>query len=399
MIIRARSVVTMDGAPIANGAVVVNGNKIATVDEWETVRRENSGDVIDLGECALLPGLINAHCHLDYTGLRGKIPRRPSFTDWIRAINTEKAKLTPDDYVRAINEGFAEALLFGTTSIANLTGFPELISRVRAPIRTWWLAELINIRNALEPENSVEETLRLLPASSEGIGLAPHAPYTASAELYRCCEKAAKGRDILLTTHLAESKEEMMMSFDRGGPLAEFLDSISQDLFEYNGMTPVEHLSEFCHLDERWLLVHVNEILPSDFNRLGKGHIVHCPRSHAYFEHTPFEFAKLREHGINICLGTDSLASNDDLSLFAEMRQLRKTEPLLSGRDLLELATINPARALRRENSLGRLRAGHRADLIAVPCHADDENIYDEVVEFEDMVPWMLIDGVRLETP
>ncbi|MGZ5005674.1 MAG: amidohydrolase family protein, partial [Chthoniobacterales bacterium] len=191
MIIRARSVVTMDGAPIANGAVVVNGNKIATVDEWETVRRENSGDVIDLGECALLPGLINAHCHLDYTGLRGKIPRRPSFTDWIRAINTEKAKLTPDDYVRAINEGFAEALLFGTTSIANLTGFPELISRVRAPIRTWWLAELINIRNALEPENSVEETLRLLPASSEGIGLAPHAPYTASAELYRCCEKAA----------------------------------------------------------------------------------------------------------------------------------------------------------------------------------------------------------------
>ncbi|MGZ5504294.1 MAG: amidohydrolase family protein, partial [Chthoniobacterales bacterium] len=61
MIIRARSVVTMDGAPIANGAVVVNGNKIATVDEWETVRRENSGDVIDLGECALLPGLINAH--------------------------------------------------------------------------------------------------------------------------------------------------------------------------------------------------------------------------------------------------------------------------------------------------------------------------------------------------
>ncbi|MDQ2919206.1 MAG: hypothetical protein M3R10_04930, partial [Verrucomicrobiota bacterium] len=114
MIIRARAVVTMDGASIANGAIAVSEDEITDVGEWESVRRRNSGEVIDLGECALLPGLINAHCHLDYTCLRGKLTRPSSFTDWIRAINSEKARLSADDYVRSIDEGFAEARRFGT---------------------------------------------------------------------------------------------------------------------------------------------------------------------------------------------------------------------------------------------------------------------------------------------
>ena len=87
--------------------------------------------VVDLGEQALLPGLINAHCHLDYTCLRGKIPRQKSFTDWIRAINAEKSKLSPVDFIASINEGFAETKRFGTTTIANLTAFPELVRRFR----------------------------------------------------------------------------------------------------------------------------------------------------------------------------------------------------------------------------------------------------------------------------
>src|SRR5204863_2009013 len=101
---------------------------IVDVGKFPEVSARHSGqEIIDLGEQALLPGLINAHCHLDYTCLRGKIPRQKSFTDWIRAINSEKSKLTPEDYVASINEGFAEAKRFGTTTIVNLTAFPELI--------------------------------------------------------------------------------------------------------------------------------------------------------------------------------------------------------------------------------------------------------------------------------
>src|SRR5437016_10064280 len=146
MIIRERTIVTMDGAPIENGAVAVSENQIADVGKFDEIRARNAGEIVDLGDQALLPGLINAHCHLDYTRLRGKISPQKSFTDWIRAINTEKANLSAKDYLASINEGFAEAKGFGTTTIANLTAFPGLISRITPPIRTWWFAELIDVR-------------------------------------------------------------------------------------------------------------------------------------------------------------------------------------------------------------------------------------------------------------
>src|SRR5881398_3420032 len=146
MIIRARTVVTMDGAPIENGAVAVSKNQIADVGKFDEIRARNAGEIVDLGEQALLPGLINAHCHLDYTCLRGKIPPQKLFADWIHAINTEKANLSPKDYLASINDGFSEAKRFGTTTIANLTAIPELISRITPPIRTWWFAELIDVR-------------------------------------------------------------------------------------------------------------------------------------------------------------------------------------------------------------------------------------------------------------
>ena len=99
MIVRARAIATMDGPPVENGAVAISGDRIVDVGKFDQIKTRNSGAVVDFGEQALLPGLINAHCHLDYTCLRGKIPRQKSFPDWIRAINEEKSKLSPDDYI------------------------------------------------------------------------------------------------------------------------------------------------------------------------------------------------------------------------------------------------------------------------------------------------------------
>src|SRR6059036_1989422 len=184
MILRARTVVTMDEAPIENGAVAVSGNRIIDVGKFPEISARHSGqEIVDLGEQALLPGLINAHCHLDYTCLRGKIPPQKSFADWIRAINTEKANLSPKDYLASINEGFAEAKRFGTTTIANLTAFPELIPKISAPIHTWWFAELIDVRapacaeaTAGRPDRAgeiVELAIESLK-SAHNWGLAPH---------------------------------------------------------------------------------------------------------------------------------------------------------------------------------------------------------------------------------
>ena len=148
MIIRAQVVVTMDGPPIENGAVRVRGERIIEVGKFPDLA--DTDEIVDLGDRILLPGLINAHCHLDYTCLHGKIPPSQSFADWIRAINAKKAKLSAEDYIASINQGFAEAKQFGTTTIANLTAFPELIAQVQEPIRTWWFAELIDVRQRLE---------------------------------------------------------------------------------------------------------------------------------------------------------------------------------------------------------------------------------------------------------
>jgi aminodeoxyfutalosine deaminase len=409
MIIRARVVVTMDGPPIENGAVAVSGDRIDDVGKFSEIsKRYSAPKVFDLGEQALLPGLINAHCHLDYTCLRGKIPRQELFTDWIRAINAEKAKLSLEDYVASINQGFAEAKRFGTTTIANLTAFPELVSRIQPSIRTWWFAELIDVRDPSRANEIVDVPVEQLKSAAHW-GLAPHAPFTASENLYRRCEEIARREDVLLTTHLAESREEMSMFRDASGSLYDFLKEIGRDMSECGRQSPVARFLEMLgrggspnrpraiEVNRPYLIAHLNEIAQSDFELLtkfpNKFSIVHCPRSHDYFGHSPFQFHKLRELEFNICLGTDSLASNDGLSLFAEMRAFQKKFPDVSPEEILKMVTVNGARALQQENSLGQIRSGSSADLIAVPC-AGSTSAFEEIVAFDDQeASWSMIGG------
>jgi len=405
MIIRARTVATMDGPPIEDGGVVISGNRIIEVGEFPGVSARHSGqETVDLGEQALLPGLINAHCHLDYTCLRGKIPSRKSFADWIRAINAEKAKLGADDYLASITDGFAEAKRFGTTTVANLTAFPELISQIRSPIRTWWFAELIDLRSPERANELVDLAIKSLQ-SEEKWGLAPHALFTASRDLYRRCEEVARRENVLLTTHLAESPEEMEMFREGSGPLYEFMKSIGRLMNDCGKETPLANFLTIrdyssalraARNDKDWLIAHLNELTESDFDLLETAkrrfHVVHSPRSHGYFAHNRFPFHKLRALGLNICLGTDSLASNENLSLFAEMRAFQRSEPRMSPDKILEMVTVNAALALHQENALGRIRPGFRADLISIPC-SGSANLFQEIVGFDGPVNWMMVNG------
>jgi cytosine/adenosine deaminase-related metal-dependent hydrolase len=122
-------------------------------------------------------------------------------------------------------------------------------------------------------------------------------------------------------------------------------------------------------------------------------HVAHCPVSHRYFGHKKFEFKRLRDLGANICLGTDSLASNDTLNLFAEMRALQKTEPWLRAEELLATVTVNPALALRRADDLGKITPGACADLISLPFNGDIATVCDEIVNHEKPIDWMMVDG------
>jgi aminodeoxyfutalosine deaminase len=399
MMIRARTVVTMDGAPVENGAVVVSKNRIVDVGRYNDLKTHNSGNAIDLGDQVLLPGLINTHCHLDYTCLRGKIPTQKSFTDWVRAINAEKSELSPKDYVASIRHGFEEAKRFGTTAVANLTAFPELIPQIRPPIRSCWFAELIDIRapeRAIDQVESAIESLSRARSRSAPWGLAPHALFTASKDLFRRCAEIAAQNDTLLTTHLAESSEEMEMFHDASGPLYDFIKSIGRPMNDCGNETPLRLF--LGTIDQRalprWIVAHLNEFADSDFDLLErpgqKFHVAHCPRSHQFFRRDRFAFERLRALGFNVCLGTDSLASNDNLSLFAEMRAFQTAFPSISAEEILRMATVNSARALGQENALGSICSGAVADLIALPLSG--RNLFEEIVAFTGE-PWMMIGG------
>ena len=126
MILRARAVIPVSQAPIDDGAVVVTGNTITAVGPFAEIRAAHSGEITDLGERVLLPGLVNAHCHLDYTMMRHAIVPPKSFTAWVQRINALKRSLDSADYLAAIERGFLELKRSGTTGVCNIEAFPEL---------------------------------------------------------------------------------------------------------------------------------------------------------------------------------------------------------------------------------------------------------------------------------
>ena len=189
---------------------------------------------------------------------------------------------------------------------------------------------------------------------------------------------------------------------DGRGPLFDFMRAIGRRMHDCGSATPLALLLSTGMLDEQWIVAHLNELTRDDLARLAaapKFHIAHCPRSHAYFGHERFRFAELRALGFNICLGTDSLVSNEDLSLFAEMRQLARNEPTLSPRELLQTVTVNAAAALGQHEVIGKVRAGFAADLFAVPWHGRASDLLADIVAFDEKIPWLMVDGEVKRSP
>jgi cytosine/adenosine deaminase-related metal-dependent hydrolase len=229
--------------------------------------------------------------------------------------------------------------------------------------------------------------------------------------LFCRCEEISQPDNILLTTHLAESRAEMQMFHDASGPLYEFLKNIGRPMDDCGNTTPLERFVdsigrggspnrprtiEVNRPYHSWIVAHLNELAESDFELLERSapkfHIVHCPRSHNYFGHSPFAFERLRSIGFNVCLGTDSLASNESLSLFDEMRAFQKNFPNVYPEEILRMVTVNPAHALRQEDALGRIRPGFEADLVAVSCSGSTD-VFEQIISFEGTVTWVIVNG------
>ena len=406
MIVRARILVPIASPPILNGAVRIEGETVTALGPAADLLPAPGEEVVDLDQHLLLPGLINAHCHLDYSMLRFAISPQRSFTQWIQRINALKRCLDTEDYLAAIHKGFRELQHWGTTTVCNIESFPELLPRIAPPpVRTWWFYEMIDVRHRTATEEVVSGALTFFdqnPALLGGWGLSPHAPYTASRTLYELSNACSARHNMPLTTHLAESREEFCMFRDAEGPLYEFLNHLQRPMSDCgHGQTPFATLWNSGCIDQRWILAHMNELTEGDLQLLAEAprerlpHVVHCPGSHHYFGHAPFQFRALQALGVNLCTGTDSLASTDTLNLFQELRRLGESEPGLSPLTLLETATVNPARALGMAGKLGQISPGALADLIALPCppNLPADSAHQAILQCRTPVVWTLLHG------
>ena len=399
---RCRNLVTMDSGEFVDGAFVVAGNLFGSVGRAADVLPHHHGEVIDLGDVIVLPGLINAHCHLEYGLLRGVILPSRNFPQWIERINALKRSLTDADYVTGIESGFQELRHYGVTTVLNILSAPQVMPLLSPPaIRSWFYLELIDVRPRPWIDDYAFGSWSFFePAKSwlGGFGLSPHAPYTASAELYRLSNECAQSLQMPLTTHISESWAEYeMFAFGRG-ELFDFLQKMGRRMHDCGATTPLRYLLSSNLIGEHSIIVHANELDQADFALLAKSEwhnlsIVHCPKSHRFLHHNRFSMEKLCEIGLNICIGTDSLASNDSLNLFSEMRVAHRNFPSLSSLDLLKMVTVNPAQALQQNHKLGRIAPGFLADAIAIPYSGDAEMVYNAIVENRSSIEWMIVDG------
>jgi cytosine/adenosine deaminase-related metal-dependent hydrolase len=402
-------VVPVAAPPIPDGAVWISGHQIRAVGSWSEIReipKAAQGPVTDLGEAAVFPGLVNAHCHLDYTAMTGLLMPPREFPDWIKGILTLKSQWTDSEFADSWLLGARQQLETGTTTVANIETRAHQLAGLRAatPLRIFSFLEMTGIRSGREPERILAEAmevLKSLPPNRGGVGLSPHAPYSTSPELLRVVADAARRDGWRITCHVAESEPEFDMFMYRRGSLFSWLENQRTNADCGLG-SPVQHLHRYGLLDAPLLAVHVNCLWGDDARRLAArgASVVHCPRSHAYFSHPRFQREALTEAGVPICIGTDSLASTRAsrdgapvLSLIDELRTLASDDPGLSPRRMLAEVTVNPARALGLKSVLGELSTGALADLLVIPHGGSVSTVEEALIHHRGSVGATMIGG------
>jgi aminodeoxyfutalosine deaminase len=336
-----------------------------------------ASDEIDLGEVAVLPGLVNAHTHLELSWMRGRIPETDDFDGWIRRIIELKHEAVAhgDAVAAAIDEAIREARAFGTVAVGDITN----TLATAGPLRAHGMAgivfhELLGFRSEDAESLMQDATARLQnEAASDFLRhtLAPHAPYSVSPALFGLIRAALQRVPFSRSSvHLGESAAEIEFLKSGTGPCRTGLERMGK--WEPSWVTPrcgpVEYLDRMGFLDDRVLVVHGVKFVAAELKRLAAlgATVVTCPRGNIRTGAGTPPLEDFYESGVRLAVGTDSLASVPDLNLFAELEEMRRLAPALPARLFIESATIQGARALGFDADLGTIDSGKRDVLIAV---------------------------------
>jgi cytosine/adenosine deaminase-related metal-dependent hydrolase len=378
--------------PLRDGWVAVDDGRIVAYGA-ERGRPESTapqGSTIDYGASVILPGLVNAHTHLELSHLGGRVPAGRTFVSWIRALlAARRGDLDPNtpEILAGIDAGIAEAVRCGTAAVGDISNTLATCRPLAASALDGVVFDEIIGFNPVDPIALVDravEAIRVVNATGRGrASLAAHAPYSVAPAVLKAIA-AAVHRDGLhpCSVHLSESVEESEFLRTGDGPWRELLEGLGvwNPAWVAPGVSPVQYLDDLDFLGPHVMVVHGVQMTGPDLARLAarRATLVTCPRSNAYTGAGTPPVGQFYASGVQVAVGTDSVASTPDLNVFSELATMRRLARDVPASMLLESATYQGARALGLDADYGTIAPGKRARLLAVkvPSGVDDVEEY-----------------------
>lgn len=383
----ARWVLPISSSPIVDGALAVEGQRIISVSGRITLTQQFPNATIrDCGNSAIIPGLINVHSHLELTAMRGFLESvEHDFFAWLQKLTTARLeRMTADDLYVSSAWGASEAVRAGVTCVADASSTAgESMRAVRdIGLRGIVFQESFGPDPRLARENfeKLRTTVSRLREQETALlrcGVSPHAPYSVCAPQLEMISRFALDENLPVMMHAAETEMEMSLIRAGRGP---FADGLRERGIEWRapGVSPVQYLDDHGVLQTGPLLAHCIHVDKADIEKLKQtgSKVAHCPKSNAKLGHGVAPLGKLLDQGVEVGLGSDSVASNNTCDLFEEARfalLLARSETaasrsprLITADEVLQTATLGGARALSLEGQVGELRAGLQADFAVV---------------------------------
>jgi len=392
----------MDRAPMRHGAIAITGQIITAVGPaGEILKEYPRAAQIDLPDSIVLPGLVNAHVHLELPGDLAAIPPTDHFVGWLMRLMAA----TPMDAVKLqtcasenARESIRQCLHFGVTTVGDISRHSGATRQALAqsPLRAVSFGEIAAMA---QRRGFLEEVITLatdatLASEKLRIGITPHAPYSVEIPAYRRCVQLG----LPIATHLAETPDEAEFLAQHTGPFRDLWDWLGRwdDAVPKFAGGPIRMAHSVGLLNAAAVLAHVNYCDDAELEILAAGNasVVYCPRTHRFFGHVPHRWREMLRRGINVAVGTDSRASSPDLNLVDDLRLLRSMAPDMPAQTIWQLATTRGAAALGFADKVGSLTPGKQADLLIFP--ADSHDPLDAILRTPRMAPTALwIGGQR----
>ena len=400
--IRFRALLPMTNSkPLENGQIIVEGGRIREISLNTSSSTE--GELIDLSDFLILPGFVNAHCHLSLSVLNRQIPSSVNFMSWVRSVVEKNELVAWENRILALHAQAKVMARSGVTGLVDYIPHPKfIIEYSRLPFRQTLLLEVLGFLPSLvEPtvenlELVLEENLNR--GKMVKLGLAPHAPYSVSSNLFQEVKRLADKYNCPLSSHVAEFSEELQFLQDGSGDIKDFLKerAVFDDNWSPPALSPVRYLDSIGVLDSL-VAVHLN-LASADLDLLNfkKVKAVFCPQSTRWFGRDQYmPVRKLLDLGVVVGLGTDSLASSKSLNFLDEIRAAEEMLGDVSREELLRMATRGGAEAVGMD--CGVLEKGRPADLVGFRLCGEFDDWYSVPFDSErGNADFVMIDGRKV---